>query len=435
MIKRRNTFIIEDGVIKKKITDEQIRIPKGVTSIGPRTFAHCYDLANIIIPKSVISIEEKAFYACESLKSITLPEKLAFIGEKAFCACEGLQSITIPASVTYIGKNSFAGCDSLQTVYCEAAAQPADWENSWLGECSAEVVWGCEAEAMGYKTKRPVEENVTVGEVSAKRVVKKKLVPVLAAVLSLILAVSVTTWYLFFGPGRFVVENGILTDYRGFEETVIIPDNVTSIGENAFYNCEGVKFVAIPENVTYVGKNAFLDCPNLQVIYFETTQQIAGWDVAWKGNSAASVSWTPISDFVIKNDVIIGYKGSADYINLPKFINSIGENAFAGCNTLLTIVIPESVTSIGANAFAGCIKLQSISIPEGVTSLGANAFSGCSSLKKIMIPESITSIGANAFAECNNLETIYCEAPSRPSDWARTWYGYTDAQIVWGYTG
>lgn len=70
-----------------------------------------------------------------------------------------------------------------------------------------------------------------------------------------------------------------------------------------------------------------------------------------------------------------------------------------------TITIPEvyegrRVTSIGESAFWGCSSLISITIPEGVTSIGGMAFYGCSSLISITIPEGVKSIGGWAFSDC-----------------------------------
>ena len=93
-------------------------------------------------------------------------------------------------------------------------------------------------------------------------------------------------------------------------------------------------------------------------------------------------------------------------INIPNSVTRIGDSAFSGCTSLASIDIPNSVTDIGNFAFSGCTSLASIDIPNSVTSIGFSAFSGCTSLASIDIPNSVTSIGFSAFSGCTSLASI-----------------------------
>ena len=59
---------------------------------------------------------------------------------------------------------------------------------------------------------------------------------------------------------EFVIENGILKEYTGDPEHVVIPNSVTAIGQNAFMDCEQLSSVVLPDSLTYIGENAFKGC-------------------------------------------------------------------------------------------------------------------------------------------------------------------------------
>ncbi|MBR2612038.1 MAG: leucine-rich repeat domain-containing protein [Clostridia bacterium] len=82
---------------------------------------------------------------------------------------------------------------------------------------------------------------------------------------------------------------------------------------------------------------------------------------------------------------------------LPEHLESIGDDAFAGCVKIEEIVIPESVTEIGEYAFYACTHLKKVNIPKGIKSIRKHSFS-CTALEEIVIPDSVEEIGPFAFA-------------------------------------
>ena len=73
-------------------------------------------------------------------------------------------------------------------------------------------------------------------------------------------------------------------------------------------------------------------------------------------------------------------------------VTTIGDNAFASCGLLGSVIIPRGVVRIGDNAFSSCHSLSSIIIPEGVKSIGSNAFYNCRFIESIVLPDGLETI-------------------------------------------
>jgi len=193
--------------------------------------------------------------------------------------------------------------------------------------------------------------------------------------------------------------------FKGTNITSIeIPDSVTRIGEDAFFNCDSLTSIVIPEGVTSIGSEAFYGCSSLTSIEISASVTSIGASAFYNCSSLTSIE--------IPNSVTsIGYDAfyncsSLTSIEIPDSVTSIGDGAFAGCSSLTEVTIPNSVTSIGASAFYNCTSLTSIEIPNSVTSIGKYAFYWCSKLTSIEIPNSVTSIDAYAFSGCKSLTNV-----------------------------
>ena len=163
--------------------------------------------------------------------------------------------------------------------------------------------------------------------------------------------------------------------------SVLIPDSIITIGDNAFSDCDSLTSIEIPDSVTTIGSSVFSACSNLTSI--EIPDGV-----------------TTIGDYAFQ------YCSSLTSIEIPDSVTTIGFGVFQYCSSLTSIEIPDSVTTIGLDAFAFCSSLTSIEIPDGVTWIEYRVFSNCSSLTSIEIPNSVTWIGDEAFYNCISLKSI-----------------------------
>ena len=148
--------------------------------------------------------------------------------------------------------------------------------------------------------------------------------------------------------------------------SVTIGNSVTTIGYWAFLGCSGLTSVTIPNSVTILGDSAFLGCSSLTSITIPNSVISIG-DGAFEGCS--SLSSVQIADLSAWCNIKFGsYKANPLYYAHHLYLND---------EEIKDLVIPNDVTSIGKSALCGCSGLTSITIPNSVTSIGDYAFYGC----------------------------------------------------------
>lgn len=85
---------------------------------------------------------------------------------------------------------------------------------------------------------------------------------------------------------------------------------------------------------------------------------------------------------------------------------SIGENAFAGSEKLVSVQLPSSVRALSACAFLGCTGLRQVTLTESVQVFSSCAFTGCLSLQQITLPRHSNVVDSLTFYCCASLKTI-----------------------------
>lgn len=259
---------VGDGTFKKCTSLRYIHIPNTITVVGGSAFSECANLQEFVFPNSVTSIGYGCFYNCQKLSKLIFPEGLKTIPDHCCYYCSSLTEITIPSSVETI--ESFAFAHGIKYVVCKSNNAPsisADYNKT-------------------FKYSTPKYIYIPKGSIESYR--EKK-------------------W-----PGEYVeYENGTLTIYPTFEsnsftyettklsgglevaiinfsdkETIDlqIPTNViyeginytpTAISSGVFANCTQAETLTIPNNITSLGDNSFSGCSSLKTIISQIKQPMA----------------------------------------------------------------------------------------------------------------------------------------------------------------
>lgn len=380
------------GEYKELITT--VTIGDGVTYIAGNAFYDCNNIKSVSIPKSVTSIGYKAFYNCTSLVNITIPEGVNNIQHYAFENCTGLTSITIPESMISFASYAFKGCSSLVSI-------------TFLGSvgCSNGVFSGCTNLTNVYTSS--IEEWCKMSFDSETR--------------------SSSPLY---GAENLYVEDELVSE-------IVIPDTRTYINDLAFCGYKRLTSVVIPETIEEIGEEAFSFCDNLATVTCYATTPPELNSLAFTSISSSAVLYVP-------KDVLDSYRSSSwnrYFFSVEPIVNIIasgicgnnltwrlteeGELIIEGIGSMFdypslqnvpwydyaesiqSVVVKEGVNSIGSRAFACCENLASVSIPEGVVSIGERAYMDCSGLTSVRIPTSVTKIGMYAFSGCDKITDFY----------------------------
>ena len=407
-------YMSEDGILYSKDKTRLIQYPvgkpdtsytiqDGVTSVGVGSFAGSEFLTEIIVSDSVTEIDDLAFVECVKLKDLTIGEGVKSLGYGSFGVCVALTTLVIPDSVLVIDEWAFFFCTSLTDLTIgngvKSVGELAFMQSALTSITLPKSVTELDKKALfGIETLTEIivnEENSVFSSENGVLFNKDK-----TRLINYPFGKEGTNYEI----PQSVTEIGDNSFYQNNKLTEInIPNSVTRIGEHAFYD-SALKNIDLGTGVTIIDEGAFSDCDEITGITFP--------------NSVRTIDSFAFSSCDLLADVDLGEGvtsiGSSAFVNcyeitsidIPDSVTTVGDSAFYGCSGLKTVTLGSGVTCIYSNTFSYCVLLTDIEIPNGVTSIDYRAFEGCFSLTSIDIPDSVTTIDDGAFMGCISLEEI-----------------------------
>lgn len=461
-----------------------LKLSTKVTSIGQYAFGECGQLrGDLVIPDNVEAIQKVAF-GCWGSKypqcdSLTLSKNLKFLGAGAFLRCKFGGGLTLPATLEKAeGDGTYGGCFQANgfdgpLVFEEGCPLLTEIPRLFFNGCS------------GLTGDIVIPENVTTiksqvfdgcSGLTGKLVLSSMLETMEASFASLSIEEvvfedgfhaanlpnntfvnSATLKKVTLGEGMTEFPIGMFSGCKALTGDIVIPDSVTTIGQNAFYNTAitSVQFgnslvsigpsafrnctslsgdLIIPDSVTTIGNYAFNNCSALNgelhlsnrlekiepytftSMHFSNGLTIPDSVVSIGANAFQSASFNGELNLgeniqIIEKEAFYNVSGLTGNIDLPSAI-SIGVNAFRNMSLNGTLTLGDNVQTIDKTAFYGTKLTGTLVLPESLTVLGTQAFTGANFRGVLYVPQGVTclnldgTLATNIFQNCHGIEKI-----------------------------
>lgn|GEM_PF-1371638 len=414
-----------------------ITIPDNVTSIGKSAFGGCSNLKSLYLPANIKTIGDAAFNGCGSLTRINAKMKdPVAIGEDTFTgldydkcellvpegSAEAYRQAAVWSNFNNITDITVVVTDNAGLLQYMIEKNDKNYKNNItrlkvIGpiniydiQCIREMA-GCWLEESGKKTDGNLQyldlqeaklvgsdiginvytngsnqgENNTI-ECTAKIEPDGNHFSNLFRNVSKLNTVIMPEYLTTTGSGTFM--DSPLS-------SITLPKNLTSIGNNAFNGCGGLRDISIPSGVTSIGKGAFKGCGLKEFTLPKQVNEITD-----------EMFFNCSLQHIYLHD---GLKSIGNYafaisalkeINIPNSVAYIGDNCFQGCGLEKAVILSDQITEIPNEAFADCNALHTIKLPANLERIGERAFIGTWRLgtkEGLTIPSKVREIGAEAF--------------------------------------
>ena len=235
-------------------------------------------------------------------------------------------------------------------------------------------------------------------------------------------------------PSKNVFNVNIVSNtYENGKGVITFSEELTSIGEDAFYLKGTLTSMTFPASLKSIGKYAFSGCGQLSSLTFAEGSQLEtiGEGAFNETSISGHLTYLPAS---LKSIGVSAFKATKLIaVTLPASVTSIGDYAFNGCSSLATLTfaedsqletigvaafnstaisgeltLPASLKTIRCEAFRGCRQLSSLTFAKGsqLETIEDNAFSGTLISGELTLPASLKTIGNGAFSGCSQLSSL-----------------------------
>lgn len=342
-----------------------LKLPDSLTEIGNAAFEGCSRFTGpLVIPKQITVIRKNAFATCSGIESLEMPEGLTQIQDNGFADLFGIKtSITFPSSLTSIEDAAFnmTGNDRMEFICPNLTIADLLFNTSSYN-------YQCPITVNGVTYSPPQNNSIYVSEMHYDKdgqytSITMKYVKTGSDTVTLASAYS--------DKGEISGRLDIPREVTDADGKVYI---VTAIGMTAFKDNRSLTEVRIPDTVTEIKSQAF-------------------YNTGLRGTLELPPGLTSIGNKAFQNCNLL-----TGPLVIPDTVTEIENRAFYNCQGFDSLTLPPGLNQINDETFAFCTNLTgTLSLPSGVTRIGMWAFYECPGLTGAFLDKNITSIGWNAF--------------------------------------
>ena len=272
--------------------------------------------------------------------------------------------------------------------------------------------------------------------------------------------------------------------YRELITYVVIGDGITSVGNNAFYDCNELTSISLPDSLLSIGKYAFqytvldsIEIPDgvttigsfaftstgLSTIFIPSSVTLIedfAFYQSWIGSLVVdeeNLSYSSLDgvlydkgmetlichpagiedeSFTIPDGVAIIYDAAFDMnrslktVVMPDSVLCIGDLAFANDSNLESVILSINLQTIGDHAFGSAVNLESVTLSDNLRTIGESAFAECRTLRFLQVPDSVEIMGDGAFTNEFFIDYQKVE-PTIENLSGKTWTGSGDGRLYY----
>jgi len=310
-------------------------------------FQRCTNLHTVVLSKNLTMYPENTFHTCSSLESVDLTNVVS-LGSSCF-ESSGIKTVDAPNLVS-ISDYCFNNCKSLTSVNAPS-----------LENVSTRAFMGCSNLS---------ETNL---------------------------------------PNITIIPQQCFSGCTSLTTTGIDYTNVTSIGQDAFYQCNNLTDRLVFTSLTDLSNiRCFLECKSITYVDISNVTTLNSYEYGGTFQNCENL----------------------ETVILSPNLTHLHRAMFAGCKKLKNIDISHITSlkgdSTGVSIFYNCIALESITFNENLTEIPSSAFENCYSLSELTIPASVTYIGSDAFKSCKIMKKATVLATTPPTLGNKNAFDYAD---------